>query len=93
MSSRLLLVIIGALVMNTLCFLLMRHDKQCAINRKPRVPERVLLLSAGCFGALGGILAMYLLPHKTNHWEFKTFIPVMLMIQTIILGFVIYKLC
>ena len=91
MNTKLIIVIIGVVIMNTICFLLMWYDKQCAINRKRRVPERALFLSAGCFGAFGGVLAMNVLHHKTKHWDFKMFFPLMLIIQTVILGFVIYK--
>lgn len=91
MNTKLMIVILGVVVMNIICFLLMYHDKQCARNKKRRVPERVLFLSAGCFGALGGVLAMQILRHKTKHWDFKLFFPLMLIVQAIILGFVIYK--
>ena len=52
---------------------------------------RTLFLSAGCFGALGGTIAMHLFHHKTNHWNFKSFFPAMMIIQIVILGFVVYK--
>ena len=51
----------------------------------------MLFLSAGLFGALGGVLAMNIYHHKTNHWNFKTFFPLMLILQVVILGFVTYK--
>ena len=58
MNLKLIIVIAVVVVMNLICFFLMRYDKQCARQRKRRVPERVLFLSAGLFGALGGVLAM-----------------------------------
>ena len=91
MNLKLIIVIAVVIVMNLICFLLMRYDKQCARQGKRRVPERVLFLSAGLFGALGGVLAMNYLHHKTKHWNFKTFFPLMLILQTVILGFAIYK--
>ena len=92
-SLNLKLIIAAAVVvvMNLICYFLMRYDKQCARNGKRRVPENVLFLSAGLFGALGGVIAMNTLPHKTRHWNFKTFFPLMLIIQVVILGFVAYK--
>ena len=91
MSVKLIIVAAVVVVMNLICFFLMRYDKQCARQGKRRVPERILFLSAGLFGALGGVLAMHIYHHKTKHWDFKTFFPMMLIIQVVILGFVTYK--
>ena len=87
------LIIAGAIyvILNLICFFLMRYDKQCAINRQRRVPEKILFLSAGCFGALGGTIAMYVYHHKTRHWDFKTFFPTMMIIQIVIVGYITYK--
>lgn len=87
-------LIIGAgafVVMNLICFLLMRYDKQCYRQRKRRVPQRTLFLSAGLFGALGGTLAMQIYHHKKNHWQFRTFFPTMMILQLVIFGFAVYK--
>ena len=91
MNKRLIIVLAVVVITNLICFLLMRYDKQCSKAGKRRVPERLLFISAGCFGALGGVLAMNLLHHKTRHWDFKTFFPLMLIVQMLILGFVTYK--
>ena len=91
MNTKLIIVIVAVIISNLFCFLLMRYDKQCARQRKRRVSERALFISAGCFGALGGVLAINLLHHKTRHWDFKTFFPLMLIVQVLILGFVAYK--
>jgi len=77
--------------MNLICFLLMRYDKQCARQKKRRVPERTLFFSAALFGALGGTLAMRIFHHKTNHWQFKTFFPTMMILQIVIFGYAAYK--
>lgn len=91
MNLKLIVVIGVVVIMNLICFFLMRYDRQCARQGKRRIPERTLFLSAGCFGALGGVLAMNMLHHKTRHWNFKTFFPLMLIVQVVILGFVAYK--
>ena len=58
-------VIAAALaVLNLLSFGLMTYDKHCAKTGKQRVSEKVLFLSAACFGALGGVLGMHLYRHK-----------------------------
>ena len=91
MSPLSIAAIIVTVVMSLISFFLMRYDKQCAINRKRRVPEFVLYLSAACFGALGGTLAMYIFNHKTKHWDFKAFFPAMMIIQIVIVGFITYR--
>ena len=91
MNLKLVILIAVVVIMNLICFFLMKYDKQCARQRKRRVPENVLFLSAGLFGALGGVLAMNIYNHKTNHWNFKTFFPLMLIIQVVLIGFIIVK--
>ena len=85
------ITIIGIIVLvflNLLSFSLMAWDKRCAKKGKWRVPEKVLFLAAACFGGLGGVLGMTLCRHKTKHWYFKVFFPILLILQIIILFFV-----
>ena len=82
------IIIFGALLgMNLFTFLLMRHDKLCARNGQRRVPEKTLFLFAALFGAFGGTLGMFVFRHKTKHWYFRALFPVMLVLQTAILGY------
>jgi len=78
-------------LMNIASFLLMRYDKQCARQKKQRVPEKTLFLVTGLFGGLGGVLGMWLCRHKTRHWYFRLFFPLMLVVQIAILLFVWMK--
>lgn len=83
------IILIGCgvlLITNLTAFLLMKKDKEAASKGKWRVKERTLFLAAGCFGALGGVLGMQLLRHKTQHWYFRLFFPVMLVLQATLLG-------
>ena len=69
-----MLYMIAALVLlalNLFSFALMGWDKRCARKGKWRVPEKILFLAAGCFGALGGVLGMYVYRHKTKHWRLR----------------------
>ena len=83
-----LYIIIGiALVLlNVVSFGLMAYDKRCAKAGKWRVPEKVLFIATACFGGLGGVLGMVLCRHKTKHWYFKVFFPVLLAVQVIVLA-------
>ena len=80
-------VIAALLVMNLTAFFLMRYDKQCAKKNRRRVPEKTLFLAAGLFGGLGGTLGMYAFRHKTKHWYFRVFFPVLMILQ---IGIVVY---
>ena len=83
-----IVAVIAALIcLNAVSFFLMGYDKRCAKKNKRRVPEKTLFLSAALFGALGGCMGMYLFRHKTKHWYFKLFFPLMLLIQAGILGY------
>lgn len=80
------------LAVNLFSFCLMGYDKSCARRGKWRVPERKLFLAAACFGALGGVLGMYVFRHKTKHLSFRIFFPAMLALQTAILAAAICRL-
>ena len=81
-------VIAAALaVLNLISFGLMAYDKRCAKAGKWRVPEKTLFLAAACFGGLGGVLGMLLCRHKTKHWYFRVFFPLMLAVQITLLVF------
>ncbi|MBR3742481.1 MAG: DUF1294 domain-containing protein [Clostridia bacterium] len=79
-------------VLNIVSFSLMAYDKRCAQTGKWRVPEKTLFLAAGLFGGLGGVLGMVLCRHKTKHWYFKVFFPVMLIVQIALLtaGYILF---
>ena len=71
---------------NIASFALMGHDKCCARQGKWRVPEKTLFLVTACFGGLGGVLGMKVFHHKTQHWYFKVFFPVLLIIQIAVIS-------
>lgn len=51
---------------NLLTFFIYSFDKAQSKNGGERVPEKILLLLAFCFGSVGAILAMKLFRHKTD---------------------------
>ena len=73
-------------MMNIAAFTLMGRDKHCARQGKWRVPEKALFLVTACFGGLGGVLGMKVFHHKTQHWYFKVFFPVLLIVQIALLA-------
>ncbi len=90
MKSSAAIMITGSIlaVLNIISFLLMRSDKQRARKNRRRIPERTLFLSAALFGALGGTLGMFVFRHKTKHWYFRVFFPVLLLLQAGIIGYI-----
>lgn len=61
-------IAIGAVSLVT--FILYCVDKYKASHGLWRIPEKVLLLFSFFGGALGGLLGMHLVRHKTRHWYF-----------------------
>ena len=86
MNATVLIIAAAVLaVLNLISFGLMAYDKRCAKAGKWRVPEKTLFLATACFGGLGGVLGMFLCRHKTKHWYFRVFFPVLLAVQIAIL--------
>ena len=83
--NTIVIVLIVLAVLNAVSFGLMAYDKHCAKAGKWRIPEKTLFLAAACFGGLGGVLGMFLCRHKTKHWYFRVFFPVLLVIQIVLL--------
>ena len=70
---RYLPVLLG--VMSVIAFSLMGIDKSKARRGSRRIPEKTLFLFALLGGGIGGTLGMYAFRHKTRHWYFKVFFP------------------
>ena len=84
-------ILIAAAVLNCISFLLMAHDKQCAKKGSRRIPEKMLFLSAAFFGALGGTAGMWIFRHKTKHWYFRLFFPLLVVAQAAVLAYAISR--
>lgn len=84
-------------IMNLISFLLMFIDKKRAIKQHSkdistrRIPERVLFLFTFLFGGLGGTLGIILCRHKTKHWYFTLFFPLMMILQILLLVYLYTK--
>lgn len=72
-------------VMNLVSFALMGIDKLRARRDAWRISEKALFLTTACFGGLGGVLGMRVFHHKTQHWYFRVFLPVLLVVQIVLL--------
>jgi uncharacterized membrane protein YsdA (DUF1294 family) len=60
-------------------------DKRKAKKHEWRIPEARLFGTAALFGSFGILLGMYLFRHKTKHWKFVVFVPMLLLINIYLL--------
>lgn len=68
-------------IVNIVTFVICAIDKRRAGRGASRVPESTLLGLALVGGALGALLAMLSVRHKTQKWYFMYTVPVMLAVQ------------
>ena len=78
------------LLTNAVSFILMGIDKHLAKERKRRIPENTLLLSAACMGALGGVMGMLFFRHKTKHPKFLFLLPLLSVLECVLICFIAY---
>lgn len=83
-------VTIYFLAINIVLFVVMGVDKYRAIRRRWRIPEATLFILALVGGACGGTVGMYSFRHKTKHWYFAVFFPLLAFAQ-LALYFFVYK--
>lgn len=79
------------MAVNGAAFLIMGIDKRRAKRDKWRISEKALFLPAVLGGALGGVLGMRTFRHKTKHWYFRFGFPLLLAIQAVLLGWLVWK--
>ena len=84
------IILIYIVIINLIGFLSMWLDKKKAIKHQYRISEKTLFLVAILGGSIGSILGMRKFRHKTKHWYFRCGMPLILIIQCILIGF-LYK--
>ena len=90
MEYVLLTCIIYLAVMNIAGFAAMGIDKQKAKKQVWRIPEKTLFLLSILGGSLGSWAGMYAFRHKTKHWYFIVFMPLIFLIH-VVLGILIFQ--
>ena len=73
-------------VMTVVGILVMGIDKSRAKKGDWRIKESTLFLVALLFGGVGTTFGMIIFRHKTKHWYFKLFFPLMLAAQIALLA-------
>ena len=85
MSETLLNILIIYLVLiNIAGFLSMALDKFFATKHMWRIPEKTLFLIAILGGSIGSNAGMQVCRHKTKHWYFVVFMPLILIAQILL---------
>lgn len=73
------------LIINLFTFVVFGVDKQKAMKKKYRVPEKTLFLLTAIGGSVGALAGMFGFRHKTRKWYFRIGIPVILGIQIFVM--------
>ena len=75
------------IVINIVTFLVYGIDKLKAKQGSWRISEATLLILAVIGGSIGALLGMKVWRHKTMHKKFKYGLPLILIIQIILIGY------
>ena len=75
------------IVINIVTFLVYGIDKWKAKQGSWRISEATLLILAVIGGSIGALLGMKVWRHKTIHKKFKYGLPLILIIQIILIGY------
>ncbi|MCD7739246.1 MAG: DUF1294 domain-containing protein [Lachnospiraceae bacterium] len=75
------LILIYFAIVTLVAFVLMGIDKRKAKKGAFRIPEASLFLSALLGGSIGSVAGMLVFHHKTNHWYFQAFMPLITLLQ------------
>lgn len=86
-----ILIPIYLLAINLVAFTAMGLDKRKAEQHKWRIPEIRLFLYVILGGGIGGTLGMSMFRHKTKHWYFKLFFPLIAIVEYAAIIFIIIK--
>ena len=77
------------IIINVISFTMCYIDKKKAIKNSERISEKALMLVSLMGGCYFFYIAMYLFHHKTKKIKFKIFIPLMIIIWSIFLMFIL----
>lgn len=77
---------------NIFVFLIYGADKLFAVNKKKRIPEKVLITLALFMGGAGAIFGMSIFKHKTRKMKFKITVPLGFVISVTVMFLYLYKI-
>ena len=76
---------------SVIAFALMGIDKGKARRGARRIPEKTLFLFTLLGGGIGGTLGMHVFHHKTRHWYFAVFFPLIAIAQIALCAWLVIK--
>ncbi len=79
--------ILYLVIMNLIGLAVMEIDKSRAKRHAWRISEHMLFLVSLIGGSVGTWAGMYLFHHKTKHWYFVIGMPLILVVQICIAGY------
>ncbi len=91
LSSKAMIIIVFVILVNAIAIILMKKDKQYAQNGERRIRETTLLLVALMGGSFGMYYAMFKYKHKTLHKKFSIGVPVIIVIQSAYIAYMIMR--
>lgn len=77
-------IIYFLIAVNIMAFTVCAFDKNLAKRRKRRISEKTLFFWSIIGGAIGMFISMLLFHHKTKHWKFMVFIPLLIMAESVL---------
>ncbi|MCT2343053.1 DUF1294 domain-containing protein [Niallia taxi] len=80
------------LLINLSGYFVMKIDKDRARRHAYRISEKQLWTVAFLFGALGMTLGMKQFRHKTKHTAFKVGLPMLAIVETVVLLYILNEL-
>lgn len=83
-------LILYLIVINVVTFAVFGFDKYKAIRQEWRIRESTLLGLSLIGGSIGGWIAMYAFHHKTKKVQFFVGVPVILLLQIVVFGYLIF---
>ena len=86
------MITIYLILINATGLLLMLTDKHRAKRGAWRIPEATLMGIAWAGGSIGAIAGMYLFRHKTKHPKFYIGLPMILLLQSAAVLFLISRI-
>lgn len=84
------IVFLALLLINAVGLLLMLIDKEKARRHRWRISEATLFTVALLGGSVGILLGMYAFRHKTKHLRFTIGVPVILLAQLVLAGYLLF---
>ena len=85
-------IVIPWLLWNFVVFFIYGIDKSKARREAERISEKVLLLTALIFGAVGAMFGMVIFNHKTSKMKFRLLVPLFVIVNIILAGMFFYKM-